>query len=310
MNESIYNLVPREYMAPEKQPMYRSKHDPGAPLTGSTFGNSPYPPTPQNNTTRLTYTQNIGCIGNTSLIGAGKLTKKGGALFGPSKLTGSPGHGTEEFLKRGTGNSPVSTALVASTVRYGKAEDRKLMPKRSDMTITGIKSNKNFITANAVEAILQGIVLENLFDGFSYILIIYSLVPKNVDTSEPNYLLKEDYGKVPAYLSQVKEEIRRENEMIESYVKRQERSHSYEPQGYAVLTEVERLELIDALKTRWDAVNMNYQKITHLVQLDSLGQIRRKENMEAMLKQLEMDISRLEGLGPASKKDHHLKPIR
>ena len=115
---------------------------------------------------------------------------------------------------------------------------------------------------------------------------------------------------MPAYLSQVKEEIRRENEMIESFVKRQERSKSYEPQGYAVLTEVERLELIDALKTRWDAVNSNYQKITHLVQLDSLGQIRRKENMESVLKQLEMDIHRLEGLGSANKKDHHLKPIR
>jgi hypothetical protein len=38
MNESIYNLVPREYTIPEKEKMYRSKHDPAGALTGSTFG--------------------------------------------------------------------------------------------------------------------------------------------------------------------------------------------------------------------------------------------------------------------------------
>jgi hypothetical protein len=92
-----------------------------------------------------------------------------------------------------------------------------------------------------------------------------------------NYLKKEDYGKVPVYLSQVQEEIRRENEMIESYVKRQETSYAQEPEGYAVLTEGERLELIEALKAKWDAVNANYQKITHLVVLDSLGQVRTYE---------------------------------
>ena len=38
--ESIYNLVPREYVAPEKEAMYRSMHDPALALTGSTFGTS------------------------------------------------------------------------------------------------------------------------------------------------------------------------------------------------------------------------------------------------------------------------------
>ena len=38
MDESIYNLVPKEYVAPVKPPMYYSQHDPLANLTGSTFG--------------------------------------------------------------------------------------------------------------------------------------------------------------------------------------------------------------------------------------------------------------------------------
>jgi hypothetical protein len=61
----------------------------------------------------------------------------------------------------------------------------------------GIKTSKNFVTANAVEAIL--------------------MVPKQTGTGDLNYTKKEDFGKVPAYLTQVKEEIRRENEMIERY---------------------------------------------------------------------------------------------
>jgi hypothetical protein len=38
MSESIYNLVPEQYTEPVKAPMYRSKYDPKAPLTSSTFG--------------------------------------------------------------------------------------------------------------------------------------------------------------------------------------------------------------------------------------------------------------------------------
>jgi hypothetical protein len=36
--ESIYNLIPKPTKEELKKPIYRSKHDPKAPLTGSTFG--------------------------------------------------------------------------------------------------------------------------------------------------------------------------------------------------------------------------------------------------------------------------------
>lgn len=39
MSENIYNLVPREYVPPVKEPMHKSNFDPKANLTGSTFGN-------------------------------------------------------------------------------------------------------------------------------------------------------------------------------------------------------------------------------------------------------------------------------
>lgn len=56
------------------------------------------------------------------------------------------------------------------------------MPRRNERPITGILSKTNFLTANAVDTILA--------------------VPRRLAKPEPNYLEKEDYGKVPAYLEQ------------------------------------------------------------------------------------------------------------
>merc|ERR1712028_203181 len=106
---------------------------------------------------------------------------------------------------------------------------------------------KNFVTANAVEAILQ--------------------VPAVRYSEEPDYMGKQDYGKVPAYLSQVKEEIKRENE---------------------------RREIIYALKQKWDHVNRGYQLCTHKSDFTSFGDIAKKKGFEAELKQLEADIAKLE----------------
>jgi len=36
--ESIYNLIPKSTKRETKKPIYRSKYNPKAPLTGSTFG--------------------------------------------------------------------------------------------------------------------------------------------------------------------------------------------------------------------------------------------------------------------------------
>ena len=37
--ESIYNLIPKEYVPPPKAKKYRSRHNPKKPPTGSTFVN-------------------------------------------------------------------------------------------------------------------------------------------------------------------------------------------------------------------------------------------------------------------------------
>jgi hypothetical protein len=39
MEESIYNIIPREFNPPSKGKVYKSKYPPHIPPTGSTFGN-------------------------------------------------------------------------------------------------------------------------------------------------------------------------------------------------------------------------------------------------------------------------------
>ena len=115
---------------------------------------------------------------------------------------------------------------------------------------------------------------------------------------ELNYMKKEDFGKVPAYLSQVKEEIQRENQMIERYVKEQMGEVEEAPEVFEEFSEEERCALLNALKAKWDSVNAQYQKITHLVKLDTTGQVRRKETLEATLTSIENDIKKLDRAGP------------
>ena len=110
-----------------------------------------------------------------------------------------------------------------------------------------------------------------------------------------------DYGKVPEYLGQVKEEIRRENDMIDAYVMEMGRAQGAVEEPGEELIEMsaaERSELVRALKRKWDAVNAKYQKMAHTVKLDTVGKVKRKEGMEKELVQIEADIERLERPGP------------
>ena len=96
---------------------------------------------------------------------------------------------------------------------------------------------------------------------------------------QPDYLKKADYGKSPAYLEQVKEEIRRENEMIDAYVA--EMGRQQDPAGFAEgeqlepFSEDERRDLVRSLKRKWDATNAKYQRMCHMTKLDTVGKVKR-----------------------------------
>lgn len=86
-----------------------------------------------------------GCSGTTRLPGAGRVTYKEGALFGPPKLINSIA----------TINKVQESEDDDYRVKYQTKRKVPLVSK-NEVPINGLRSNKDFITANAVEAILQG----------------------------------------------------------------------------------------------------------------------------------------------------------
>lgn len=205
-------------------------------------------------------------------------------MFGPRH---KPGQDTGYLKKKaGTAGMPVRPALSDSAhTRTIRESIKPPIVKASEQPVMGIKTTKNFITANAVEAILTA--------------------PKNRVQLEPNYSRKEDFGKVPAYLTQVKEEIRRENEMIDRYVK--DRLGQGVESGEFVMqqkdqqvqmSEEDRAQLVNQLKAKWDVENSTYQRMTHMTRLDTVGKRTRKLQCEQNLKDIENSLERLTRPGP------------
>merc|ERR1719258_904101 len=58
-----------------------------------------------------------------------------------------------------------------------------------------------------------------------------------------------------------------------------------------MLSEGERIEMLNGLKTNWDRINKAYQTLSFT--LDTPAKKKRKEEFEAQLEQLERDIERL-----------------
>ncbi|KAG3014634.1 hypothetical protein PC121_g13975 [Phytophthora cactorum] len=255
--ECIYNLIPKVHVEPVKPERYRSKFDPTVQPTGTTFG----------------------VRGKTKLEGANLGTaqkiEKPASARGFGRLPAKPD--PKSFTRKGERSATAVVSKKPAKFNYS-GTTRPPVVKKDDKPIMGLKSAKNFVTANAVETILA--------------------VPGNrarVKNEPPQYRTKEDYGQVPRYLSQVKDEIERENSMIEEFVR--QNHNLMEEDGrdrVEPMDESERLALVDALKSKWDHVNAKYQKLCHNVVFDTLGKVRRKETFEKELTQLEKDIQLLE----------------
>ena len=126
--------------------------------------------------------------------------------------------------------------------------------------------------------------------------------PPRTRKQAPDWTAKADYGKVPAYLDRVKDEVEAERELIATMLEAQD-AEAAAADGPAVreLSDMEREEMLEGLKAKWDAVNFEYQKITFKdisTSNSTIGQVRAKEECESQLKALERDIQRLSAKGP------------
>jgi len=134
----------------------------------------------------------------------------------------------------------------------------------------GLKSDKNFITANAVDIILMG--------------------TKKKPMTCSNYLTKNNYGKTPEYLSKIKEDIEKEYKAIKEIQIRNEEDEAKKKKKLSC-DEIENLR--EGLQKRLAQVKKDYGNITHKTVIDTIVCKRKKINMEKEIETIEADLEKL-----------------
>ena len=249
--ESIYDLIPKEYVPPPKPKRYHSKFPPTTNPTASTF------------CLRTSSKILSNLQGDYDFFPGPHLSKSLSATFGQFKGAVKPDPAS--FVKKGTG-----TIKLPEVKRFMRSGEHKApVSTRDERPIMGLRTEKNFVVANAVDVILKA--------------------PKKLPEPE-DPLKRKSYGQVPPYLAKIKQDLDSEYETMQQL--HREAEAESDKQRYLLPSE-EVQELIDGLKRKWEAVNREYQKSTHVVKVDTQGQKRRKEGCEAQLAQIEKDIQTL-----------------
>lgn len=176
---------------------------------------------------------------------------------------------TTGFRKKHTGNPVLVDKSQVQKIERG-GDKKPPVPKRDEKPIQGLVSDKNFIVANAVENILAA--------------------PKLPANKEKDYLKKKTYGKTPKYLTNIKNEIEDEYNLVREM---QIEEQAEEDRRKFLMPEEERAELIAALKKKWEVLHIEYQKEAHYPKLDTLGKKSRKINLEKEMETIEQDIRKL-----------------
>lgn len=261
-DESIFNLIATKETVPTKPEMYRSKFPGNAAPTGSTFGAA-----------------TTSTVGVTNLRGA--MAYNGSrshvlesSTLGPA-LDGGRKPRPDMFLKSKSGAQPLAAATKFS---YPEQENERkpALPKQDEAPTMGLRSTKNFVVSNALENILS------------------ESKTKNTTKTSADTAKHAEFGKIPQYLSAVKKQINDEYTAIEAMQKERDLAQRHNAQSTEIelLPESERVSLLNAMKQKWERINCDYQQMTHLVELDTISKVKRKERFEAELSRLENDIKR------------------
>ena len=95
---------------------------------------------------------------------------------------------------------------------------------------------------------------------------------------------------MPKYITKIKNEIEDEYNLVREMQIEEENERDRQRM---LMPEEERLELIAALKKKWEALLREYQKESHHGKLDTIGKKTRKETLEQEMDQVEADIRKL-----------------
>lgn len=147
------------------------------------------------------------------------------------------------------------------------------IPTRTDKPVMGLQTDKNFIHANAVEAMCTA--------------------PRRLKKDEPRPTERQDFARVPSYLGSIKSQIEQEKadvEMVREY--RTQKAAEQKAQFVRQMDEEERDYLSRGLRQAWAEKYRQYQALPFAK--DTALQVSRKENLERELKEIEADLEKLE----------------
>ena len=170
--ESIYNLIPKEKILPGKTTKYHSKYPYWLAPTASTFimNNTSYP--------------NVANMNGDVIFPRGAHPiKENWATMGLP--IGGYKQDPQHFYKKG---HQYKTIPPPEKIRSISEVKKPPVPTIADKPIMGLKSNKNYITSNAIDNIL--------------------MPTRKKAKEEMDYLHKKYYGEVPPYLTKLKQKVK------------------------------------------------------------------------------------------------------
>ncbi|CRG94863.1 conserved Plasmodium protein, unknown function [Plasmodium gallinaceum] len=255
--DNAYNIIKKSEEKKIKRILYKSKHDPNVLPSYSTF-----------NLKGKRY--NISNV-------TGMLIKKEEKQKSITELKNSY---NKKILKKGEKNQmipslneikKVNPAIL--TVKKKKKKFKDPLPDRNDNPLLNLRDEEiDYIYDNAVEVIHTKPVEKKKRQG--KILL------------DENPLDKKDYGKISPYLIKIKNELKEKENLKKQDIIDEEKT--------AKEIEEKRNILLMELKNKYNEINKEYLKISHVVDVNSVRKLKKKENYEKQLNQLEKDIQKLE----------------
>ena len=153
---------------------------------------------------------------------------------------------------------------------HQKFKQKPAIPAFHDAPIQGMRSGKNFLKENK----------ENLANR-----------KKTEKKAQEDFLAKKDYGQVPEYLDKVKQTVQEELE----YIKKVNEEKNKKFERYRKLTAEEKENMRKNLLAKFEQINHEYQKITHIKPRigDSRGLKNKRLYCEEQLTMIEKNLNML-----------------
>lgn len=246
--ESVYNVIQEAPPAPVKGARYQSSRAP-AP-TASTFG--------LHGTSVV-----LGNVAGEVACPSVHPVTKGIGSFG---RTVSDELSPKEFLKKSASQKAASASSApALTSKHEKL--KAPIPKKEEKPVMGLKTDKNFVVANAVENILA--------------------IPKKQTVQQPRAVERADYGAVPEYIHKIKSELKTQYALVDSYKQRK----AQEEERFAQLDAAELQSLKAGLQRRWEILNKEFQTMGFSV--ETYSQKRHQDDVEVELRAVEAALQKI-----------------